>query len=85
MVIVRKTPAEDAQYRPYFESVEYRDVDVRGARFQFVIGRGFRYGAYRDAALVEVRDRFYRIPAYLPQGACWVCQRYFGSATCPVR
>jgi hypothetical protein len=85
ILIVRKTPAEDAQYQPYFDTVEYRDVDLHGARFQFVLGRGFRYTAYRDSALAEVRDRFYRIPSYLPQGACWVCQRYFGTATCPAR
>jgi 4-amino-4-deoxy-L-arabinose transferase-like glycosyltransferase len=85
ILIVRKTAADDAQYRPYFAAVEYRDLVVRGATFHLVVGRGFRYDAYRDRVLAEVRDRFYRIPAYLPQGACWVCQRYFDAATCPVR
>ncbi len=85
ILIVRKTRADDAQYRPYFESVEFRDLTVRGATFHLVVGRGFRYAAYRDGVLVEVRDRFYRIPAYLRQGACWLCERYFGAAACPAR
>jgi hypothetical protein len=85
ILIVRKTVGEDDLYRPYFASVEYRDLTVRGATFHLVIGRGFRYAAYRDRVLAEVRDRFYRIPSYLPQGACWVCQRYFDAATCPTR
>jgi 4-amino-4-deoxy-L-arabinose transferase-like glycosyltransferase len=85
ILIVRKTRADDQQYRPYFDTVEFRDLTVRGATFHLVIGRGFRYAPYRDGVLTEVRDRFYRIPAYLPQGACWVCERYFGTATCPAR
>jgi hypothetical protein len=85
IVIVRKTPAEEAQYGPYFASVEYRDLVVRGATFHLVVGRGFRYAAYRDRVLAEVRDRFYAIPGYLPQGRCWLCERYFGSLTCPAR
>lgn len=85
ILIVRKTAGEDELYRPYFDSVEYRDLVVRGATFHLVVGRGFRYAAYRDRVLAEVRDRFYRIPAYLPQGACWLCSRYFGAATCPTR
>ena len=58
---------------------------MRGATFQLVLGRGFDYVAYRDGVLTAVRDRYYRIPAYLPQGACWLCQRYFGTTTCPAR
>lgn len=85
ILIVRKTPPEDAQYAPYFASVEYRDLVVRGATFHLVVGRGFRYPAYRDRVLAEVRDRFYAIPGYLPQGRCWLCERYFGSVTCPAR
>jgi len=30
-----------------------------------------------------VRDRYYRIPAYLPQGRCYLCERHFGTAICP--
>jgi len=49
-----------------------------------VFGRGFHYTAYRDGVLAPMRDRYYRIPAFLPQGACVFCERYFETA-CPVR
>lgn len=85
ILIVRKTAAAEHEYRPYFREVEHRDLELRGATFHLVLGRGFDYPAYRDRVLAQVRDSYYRIPAYLPQGACWLCQRYFGTPTCPAR
>jgi hypothetical protein len=70
-------------YRPYFRSVEYRTFVLSGASFHLVLGRGFDYAAYRERVLAPVRDRYYRIPSYLPQGRCYFCERYFGAPTCP--
>ena len=39
---------------------------------------------YRDTLLAEVRDRYYRVPGFLPQGGCSFCTGYFGGA-CPTR
>jgi len=83
ILVVRKTAAEPDEYRPYFRSIEMREVDIRGARYFLVLGQGFDYGAYRDGVLTEVRDRYYRIPRYLPQGRCYLCERYWASTTCP--
>ena len=83
ILVVRKTAAEPDEYRPYFRAIELREVAVRGAKFYLVLGRGFDYAAYRDRVLAEVRDRYYRIPRYLPQGRCYFCERYWASATCP--
>ena len=80
---MRKTAAEAEEYRPYFRAIEMREIAVRGARYFLVLGQGFDYAAYRDRVLAEVRDRYYRIPRYLPQGRCYLCERYWGSATCP--
>ena len=33
--------------------------------------------AYHDKVLARIRDRFYRIPAWLPQRGCEFCERYF--------
>ena len=85
ILVVRKTPADPQEYAPLFRAVEFRDVTVRGATFQLVLGQGFSFPAYRDRVLAFVRDRYYRIPWYLPQGRCYVCERYFGAATCPAR
>jgi len=83
ILVLRKTPAAREEYAPLFRSVELRDVAVRGAAFQLVLGRGFDAAAYRDRVLALVRERHYRIPGYLPQGRCYICERYFGAATCP--
>jgi len=85
ILVVRKTPPPADQYAPYFDSVEYQTIDVRGARYYLVLGRGFRLREYRDGILAVVRDRYYRIPSYLVQGECYFCERYFGTRTCPTR
>jgi len=85
ILILRKGPPEDPDYRPYFRGVEYREFTLSGATFHLVLGRGFDFAAYREGALRAVRDRLYAIPRYLPQGRCYFCERYFDSPTCPVR
>jgi hypothetical protein len=84
ILVFRKNAPEKDEYAPYFRSVEYRTLDIAGARFYLVLGRGFDYESYRDRVLAVVRDRFYNIPWYLPQGGCVFCERYFASY-CPVR
>jgi Dolichyl-phosphate-mannose-protein mannosyltransferase len=85
ILILRKDPPEDPDYRPYFRTVEYRQFTIAGATFHLVLGRGFDLAAYREGVLKPVRDRLYAIPSYLPQGHCYFCERYFDSPTCPVR
>jgi len=85
ILVLRKSPPADSDYRPYFTSVEYRSVTLSGAVFYIVLGKGFDYPAYRDGVLAPVRERYYRIPWYLPQGRCYFCERYFGSPVCPAR
>jgi hypothetical protein len=82
ILVFRKSPPRDEDYRPYFHEVEYRRFDIRGAAFYLVLGRGFDYPAYRDAVLAKVRDRYYAMPAWLPQSGCYFCERYFPGERC---
>lgn len=66
-----------SDYVHYFEQVEIRQFELHGAQFHLVLGQGFNYAVYHDKVLREVRDRFYRIPAWLPQRGCEFCERYF--------
>ncbi|MCC6472243.1 MAG: glycosyl transferase family 39, partial [Burkholderiales bacterium] len=84
ILVFRKSPPEPHDYEPYFRSVEYRSLELSGATFHLVLGRQFDYRAYREGVILPVLERYYRIPRYLPQGACIVCERYLG-AHCPVR
>ena len=83
ILVVRKTAAEAGEYEPFFRTIETREIAVRGAKFYLVLGQGFDYAAYRDRVLAEIRDRYYRIPSYLPQGRCYFCERYWAARTCP--
>lgn len=83
ILVLRKNAPDDRDYRPYFRSVEYRTFALSGASFHLVLGRGFDYAAYRAGVLEHVRDRYYRIPSYLPQGRCYFCERYFSAPVCP--
>ncbi|MBI4293860.1 MAG: glycosyltransferase family 39 protein [Betaproteobacteria bacterium] len=83
ILVFRKNPPEASDYAPYFRSVEYRSLSLSGATFHLVFGRGFDYAAYRDRVLAPLRDKYYAIPRYLPQGRCYFCERYFGASTCP--
>jgi hypothetical protein len=76
LVILRREAPDLARYRPYFRELETRRLDVRGAAFHAVIGRGFVYPAYREGVLKPVRERWYRIPPRLPVGACYFFERY---------
>ena len=82
IVLLRREPPRLADYAPYFRVVETRPVMQDGVQFHLVFGRGFRYAAYRDGVLKVVRDRWYRIPAALPIGSCYYCERYFGTEPC---
>src|SRR5258708_4129360 len=85
ILVLRKDPPGHADYRPYFRSVEYREFAVSGATFHLALGRGFDFAEYRERVLKPVRERFYAIPRYLPQGRCYFCERYFGALTCPAK
>ncbi len=85
ILVLRKDAPGDSDYQPYFRSVEYREFTLSGATFHVVLGRGFNFAEYREGVLRPVRERFYAIPWYLPQGRCYFCERYFGAPTCPAR
>ncbi len=83
ILIVRKdADYSAADYEPYFERVTYRQLPVRGATMHLIEGQGFRYEIYRDRVLDEVRRRWYALPAWLPAGPCYFCDRYFPERSC---
>lgn len=83
MLVFRKNAPADHDYLPYFRTVEYRTFALSDATFHLVLGTGFDYAAYRERVLAPLRERYYRIPWYLPQGSCYFCERYFAAPTCP--
>jgi uncharacterized membrane protein YhaH (DUF805 family) len=82
ILILRKAEPAPDEYRPYFDSIEIDSFEVRSARFWRVQGKGFDYPAYRDGVLAPVRQKYYQLPDWLPQTACYLCDRYFPEQPC---
>jgi hypothetical protein len=76
-VILRRQAPSAGEYRSYFREVEVRDVPLGGGTYHAVIGKDFRYEAYRAEVLAGIKDRFYRIPRWLPVRHCYFFERYF--------
>jgi hypothetical protein len=76
LLVLRRAPPDLERYRPYFREVEARAVEARGTTHYAVLGRGFDYAAYRERVLTDVRERWYRIPSWLPVGGCYFFERY---------
>ncbi len=85
ILVLRKNPPNPADYAPYFAKVELRQFELHGASFYVVLGQAFDYPRYRERVLRPLRDRYYRIPSYLPLGHCYFCERYFPDEPCPTR
>jgi hypothetical protein len=85
ILVFRKTVPEPRDYEPYFDRVEMRTTVLHGVTYHLVLGQGFRYADYRDRVLAHIRDKFYALPAWLPAGHCFFCERYFGAPNCPHR
>ena len=81
-LILRKSAPKLDDYRRYFREVSADSFEIRGARFWRVKGEGFDYPAYRAGVLAGVRQKYYAIPAWLPQTACYMCDRYFPGEAC---
>jgi hypothetical protein len=67
----------------WFDSIETREVVVRGAKLFVVLGRGFQYETYRQEILQVVAERYYSMPAWLRRISrpCFFRARYgFGPA-----
>ena len=79
VLIFRKSEPRKGDYAPFFKQIDYSDFEVEGVRFYLILGQGFNYSVYREKVLARVLERFYRIPAWLPQHGCDFCDRYFPS------
>jgi len=85
ILVLRKNPPNPGDYAPYFAKVELRQFELHGVTFYLVLGQGFDYPRYREQVLRPLRDRYYRIPSYLPLRHCYFCERYFPDEPCPTR
>lgn len=85
ILILRKRAPQPGEYAAYFRSVTEETFEIDGARFWMIRGQGFNFPHYRDTILRDIRDRWYRLPGFLPTRACYFCERYFPGEPWPTR
>lgn len=82
ILIVRKSAPTPGEYAPYFRTLRTQTFKMAGVTFHEVFGEGFDYARYRDEVLASVRRKYYGIPHWLPQTACYFADRYWPGETC---
>ncbi|MEW5755704.1 MAG: glycosyltransferase family 39 protein [Pseudomonadota bacterium] len=75
LLISRKDDLE--RYAGFFQRFEMKRLKVDGATYHIAAGVAFDYARYRDEILRPAYESYYRIPAFLPVGACYMKERYF--------
>lgn len=76
LILTKSEPAMQ-EYTPYFSRVETKSFSLRGATFYTVLGYDFNYDLYKEGVLRQIKNKYYKIPAYLPHAPCYFCDRYF--------
>jgi len=77
LLVLRREPPLVQDYAPYFQSLEVKRIALGSGGYHAILGRKFNYRAYREGVLADIRDRYYRIPDWLPAGRCYLFERYF--------
>lgn len=70
-------PEEELEYKNYFQEIVYEEINVRGATFYIARGHAFKFQKFKEGYLTWVKNTYYRMPSYLPQGPCFFFDRYF--------
>lgn len=76
-ILILSTLPIEKDYAPYFETLQFHTLTLRGSIFHVVVGRHFRYAVYRDRFLKRILENWYTIPDFLPRGDCYFERRYF--------
>ncbi len=62
-------------YAQFFDSFTHVLIPIEDVTYHLGIGVGFKYEVYDNEVLSKVRDKYYRIPDWLPSGSCYMHSR----------
>lgn len=77
ILILSKSAPNMQEYTPYFKHVETRIFTLRDTNFHLVLGYDFNFEQYKEDVLRQIKNKYYRIPSYLPHAPCYFCDKYF--------
>ena len=83
ILILTKSVPNMQDYTPYFKHVEIKIFTLRDANFYLLLGYDFNYQQYREGVLRPVKDKYYKIPSWLPHAPCYFCDKYFPGECSP--
>ena len=63
------------QYAKYFKSFTHIIIPFKGTQFHLGVGIGFNYPLYKKNIIDPVKQKYYHIPSWLPQGECYMNAR----------
>ena len=75
VIILTRAHPNLAAFDPYFDSMSFDKVEVRGVMFYAIKGHGFRYGPYKDAFMGHILARFYDRSGWHKGFACPIRDR----------
>ena len=67
--------ADVKKYGKYFKSFTNIILPFKGTRFYLGLGVGFQKEIYDKDVLMKIKERYYRIPGWLPVGECYMDRR----------
>lgn len=83
ILILSKSAPDMQSYTPYFKRTETRILTLRGTSFHLVLGYDFDYEQYKAGVLRTIKDKYYKIPSFLPYAPCYFCDKYFPGECSP--
>ena len=82
ILILKKSAPDLMQYMPYFKRGESKQFTLKGVTFYFVLGYEFDYENYKDTVLTHIKNKYYKIPDFLPHAPCYFHEKYFKGEAC---
>ena len=77
MLIIKRSRAAAERHAHFFAGHRIVEVELHGASRFLLLGDGFDYARYHREILMPVRERYYRLPWFLPAGPCYFYRHYF--------
>lgn len=84
-VVSKQKPFDMDKYEPYLSHIVVTQRTVGGVPFYVLDGQEFNYPKFREQALKEAVDKYYRIPAILPVLDCPFARKYGFEEACRLR
>ncbi|MBI1424425.1 MAG: hypothetical protein GC149_13355 [Gammaproteobacteria bacterium] len=63
------------QYARYFKAFSHIIIPFKGTQFHLGVGIDFNYALYKKEVIDPIKQKYYKIPAWLPRGECYMDAR----------